>query len=163
MILYASALIIPDKKNINYEKKVVNTYITTIELIEQSNKLLNYYSNVDPSIGSICSFETNVSYNDNNNNNIVNINKIKKTKIYMTLLHKKNSNNEFGELDLESSLGHIFYVKNLLQSKLFKEINNYNLIKIKEGKYIIFNLAKYIPKLFESKFKQTQKINFYSE
>ena len=81
----------------------------------------------------------------------------------MTLLHKKNSNNEFGDLDLESSLGNIFYVKNLLQSKLFKEINNYNLIKIKEGKYIIFNLAKYIPKLFESKFKQTQKINFFSE
>ena len=149
LILYASALIIPDKKNINYEKKVVNTYITTIELIEQSNKLLNYYSNVDASIGSICSFETNVSYNDNNNSNILNINKIKKTKIYMTLLHKKNSNNEFGELDLESSLGHIFYVKNLLESKLFKEINNYNLIKIKEGKYIIFNLAKYIPKLFK--------------
>ena len=92
MILYASALIIPDKKNISYENKIVTTYITTIELIEQSNKLLNYYSNVDASIGSICSFETNVSYNDNNNNNILNINKIKKTKIYMTLLHKKNSN-----------------------------------------------------------------------
>ena len=37
------------------------------------------------------------------------------------------------------------------------------MIIIKEGKYIIFNLAKYIPKLFESKFKQTQKINFFSE
>ena len=31
----------------------------------------------------------------------------------MTLLHKKNRNNEFGDLDLESSLGNIFYVKNL--------------------------------------------------
>ena len=119
MILYASALIIPDKKNISYENKIVTTYITTIELIEQSNKLLNYYSNVDTSIGSMCSFETSISYNNNNNNNnILNLNKIKKTKIYMTLLNKKN-NNEFGDLDLESSLGIIFCVKNLLQSKLY--------------------------------------------
>ena len=66
LILYASALIIPDKKNISYEKKVVTTYITTIELIEQSNKLLNYYSNIDASIGPICSFGTSISYNNNN-------------------------------------------------------------------------------------------------
>ena len=162
LVLYVSALIIPEKINITFDKNILSSYVTTGELIEQSNKLLNYYSNVsDFTISSICSYETNVTYNENNNN-ILNINKNKKPKIYMTLLQNKKYKN-FSYLDLESSFDNIFYIKDLLQSKLFKEINKYNLIKIKGGKYIIFNLAKFIPKLFEIKFKQTQKLNFYSE
>ena len=54
-------------------------------------------------------------------------------------------------------------MKDLMQSKLFRQINNYNLIKIKDGKYLTFNLARFIPNLFDIKFKYTQKLNFYSE
>ena len=54
-------------------------------------------------------------------------------------------------------------MKDLIESKLFKQINNYNLIKIKDGKYILFNLSRFIPNLFDIKFKYTQKLNFYSE
>lgn len=159
-ILYVSALITPDKSN--NDKSTGSTYITTNELIEQNNKILNYYSNINENpISSTCSFETNVSFSEISNNMM--INKIKKTKIYMSLSQNKNILNEFIDLDFESSLGNNFYINDLLQSKLFKEINNYNLIKIKGGKFIIFNLAKFIPKLFHIKFKYSQKLNFYSE
>ena len=162
LIIYVSALITPEKSNKNNNKEKPSTYMTIGELIEQSNKLLNYYSNIsDYSVSSINSFETNVSYSEITNN-ILNINKNRKLKIGL-LQNYKNIFNELEDLDLESSLGNIFYINDLLQSKFFKEINNYNLIKIKYGKYIIFNLSKYIPKLFETKFKYSQKYNFYSE
>ena len=165
LVLYASALILPNKpnKNNNNEKNIASTHMKIGELIEQSNKLLNYYSNVsDYSTSSINSFETNVSYSEVANNMLLNC-KNKKPKVYMTLLLNKNYSNEFSNLDLENSLGNNFDINDLLQSKLFKEINNYNLIKIQGGKYIIFNLAKFIPKLFEIKFKNAQKYNFFSE
>ena len=158
-------MILPNKtnKNNNNEKNIASTHMKIGELIEQSNKLLNYYSNVsDYSTSSINSFETNVSYSEVANNMLLNC-KNKKPKVYMTLLLNKNYSNEFSNLDLENSLGNNFDINDLLQSKLFKEINNYNLIKIQGGKYIIFNLAKFIPKLFEIKFKNAQKYNFFSE
>ena len=162
LILYVSALIIPKKTNKNKNSQKVSTYMAINELIEQSNKILNYYSSVsDYSSSSINSFETNVSYSEITNN-ILNINKNKKLKISL-LQNSKNIFNELNDLDLESSLGNNFYITDLLQSQLFKQINNYNLIKINHGKYIIFNLSRYIPKLFEIKFKHSQKYNFYSE
>ena len=162
LVLYASALISSDKNNNSNDKNIGSTYMTIGELIEQNNKILNYYSNTaDNIISSTCSFETNVSFSEINNN--IMINKIKKSKIYMSLSQNKNILNEFIDLDFESSLGNNFYISDLLQSKFFKEINNYNLIKIKGGKYIIFNVAKFIPKLFPIKFKNSQKYNFYSE
>ena len=165
LILYASALIIPEKtsKNLNTEKNVPNTHMKIGELIEQSNKILNYYSSVsDYYINSINSFETNVS-NTEIKSNLLMINKNKKPKICLIPNNKNNNSNDFSNLDLRSSLGNIFYINDLLQSKLFKEINNYNLIRIKDGKYILFNISKYIPNLFDIKFKETKKYNFYSE
>ena len=158
-ILFASALIKPDNKN-NFGNCSSDFNINTEEIIEQSNKLINYYTSLsDNSINASTSYKTNVTITDNNNpinNNSIMNNKRNKMMLQINI----NKNND---LDLESSLGEIFYVKDLIESKLFKKINNYNLIKIKDGKYILFNLSRFIPNLFDTKFKYTQKLNFYSE
>ena len=55
-----------------------------------------------------------------------------------------------------------YYINDLLKSKLFSKINKNNLIKIKNGKYILINIAEYIPNLFENKFKNDiKKLNFF--
>ena len=55
-----------------------------------------------------------------------------------------------------------YYIEDLLMSKLFSSINKNNLIKIKNGKYILLNVAKFVPNLFENKFKNSiKKINFF--
>ena len=161
-ILFVSVLIKPDNKN--YKKNFgncssdMNTNID--EIIEQSNKIINYYTSIcDNSSNISTSYKTNVSTTGNNNQ--INNNSLfnnKQNKIIQQMNINKNN-----DLNLENSLGEIFYVKDLMQSKLFRQINNYNLIKIKDGKYLIFNLARFIPNLFDIKFKYTQKLNFYSE
>ena len=162
LIVYISALIIPEKENEN-EKNASGIYMPMEELVQKSNKILNYYLNAsDPYISSIKSLETNINFAEANN--LLMINKNKKARPYMSLLqNSKIADNDYCILDLETFLGNYFYISDLLQSKLFKEITNYNLIKIRDGRYIIFNLAKYIPKLFQIKFQETKKYNFYSE
>ena len=157
LILFSSVLIKPENKN-NMEKRTSETYITIEEIIEQNNELINYFnSSNENSINTSTTYKTNVSSNESNNpvnNKSVNINK----KIMLQI-----NINKYNDLDLESSLGENFYVKDLIQSRLFREINNYNLIKINKGKYLLFNLARFIPKLFDIKFKNTHKFNFYSD
>ena len=160
LILYISALIIPSKtcKNQKTEANAIFENILYEELIEQSSKLLNYYSEV------LDDSERNANNNETTNNNVLMINPKKKPKKFISLLtYNKNNYDKINNKDLENSLGNNYYIEDLLQSQLFKEINNYNLIKLGDGKFIIFNLAKYIPKLFEIKFKKAKKFHFYSE
>ena len=76
-----------------------------------------------------------------------------------------NKNNCFKNdgINLINSMGNKFYVDDLLISNLFYNLNESNFIKIKNNKYIIFNLHKYIPNLFEIKFDFINKINFFSK
>ena len=137
LVLYVSALITLDSndeinKNINY-------YINIIDRINQSNNLINFYSNLKDTIdindsNSMCSKD---SFYTKEKNNMTNYN-------------------------LYSSLGNIFRLDDLLQSRLFSEINFFNLIKIKGGKYLLFNVWKLIPKLFEIKYNHILKFNFYA-
>ena len=69
-----------------------------------------------------------------------------------------NTNNK----NLINSFGKKLYIDDLLISKLFYNLNESNFIKIKNNKYIIFNLYKLIPNLFEIKFNFINKINFFS-
>ena len=55
-----------------------------------------------------------------------------------------------------------YYVDDLLISKLFYNLNENNFIRIKKDKYIIINLYKQIPNLFEINFDHIEKINFFS-
>ena len=55
-----------------------------------------------------------------------------------------------------------YYIDDLLRSKLFSSINQDSLIKIKHGKFILINVSKFVPNLFENQFKNDiNKINFY--
>ena len=55
-----------------------------------------------------------------------------------------------------------YYIKDLLCSKLFRELNLYHFIRIYKNKFLIFNLYEFIPKLFETKFSNELKINYLS-
>ena len=73
---------------------------------------------------------------------------------------EKNNNNQT-QNDILSFKDN-YYINDLLKSKLFSKINKNNLIKIKNGKYILINVAEYIPNLFENKFKNDiKKFNFF--
>ena len=158
-ILYVSVIIKLENKIYNNAEKIFHaSHLTTEELIEQSNKLLIYYSFSFDNSTTSTSNETNVSINENNHTNNNNFDYFNQNKFLY-----RNNLSKFNKLDLENSLSDEFYIKDLAQSKLFKEINNHNLIKIKEGKYILFNLSRYIPNLFEIKYEYSQKINFFSE
>ena len=66
-------------------------------------------------------------------------------------------NNENNVYDLEDK----YYIKDLLNSKLFSELNLFHFIKMND-KYLIFNLTEFIPKLFEIKLNNDLKINYLS-
>ena len=68
-----------------------------------------------------------------------------------------NRNNDYSIYDLENK----YYIKDLLSSKLFSELNLYHFIRIK-NKFLIFNLSEFIPKLFEIKLNSDLKINYLS-
>ena len=80
-------------------------------------------------------------------------------------MNDQNNNNTFSneQNNLINTMGKKFYVNDLLISKLFCNLNESNFLKIKNNKYIIFNLHKHIPNLFEIKFDFINKINFFSK
>ena len=55
-----------------------------------------------------------------------------------------------------------YFVKDLLKSKLFSEVNLYHFIRIFKNKFLMFNLYEFIPKLFEMKLGHNLKINYIS-
>ena len=55
-----------------------------------------------------------------------------------------------------------YYIKDLLNSKLFSALNLYHFIRIFKNKFLIFNLFEFIPKLFENKINNDIKINYLS-
>ena len=65
-------------------------------------------------------------------------------------------------LNLINTMGKKFYIDDLLISKLFYNLNEAHLIKIKHDKFIIFNVYKFIPDLFNIDYDTYQKINFFS-
>ena len=92
--------------------------------------------------------------NNNINNNSININNI-----------DNNINNDLNieNKNLINTMGKKYYVDDLLISKLFFNLNDSNFIKIRNNKFIIFNLYNLIPNLFGIKFDVVKKINFYSK
>ena len=67
----------------------------------------------------------------------------------------KNSNIEILEKN--------YYIKDLLTSRLFSELNIFHFIRISHNKYLLFNLSEFIPSLFESNSSNKNiQINFLS-
>ena len=75
------------------------------------------------------------------------------------ILKKQNLNDKNYTInDLEKK----YYIKDLLKSKLFSELNLFHFIRIIKNKFLIFNLFEFIPKLFENKLNNVIKINYLS-
>ena len=102
-------------------------------IIRNNNGIINLYSNIN-----------NSNINNNINNNIYNDN---------------DNNND----NLINTMGRDFYINDLLISKLFYNLNDSHFLKIKNDKYLIFNLYKLIPDLFGINFDFVQKLNFFSK
>ena len=114
---------------------LINSDENNYKIIRKYNGILKFFFN-----------ENNININKNINNNKID-----------------NNNLENEEKNLINTMEKNFYIDDLLISKLFFNLDDNNFIKIKNNKYIIFNLYKKLPNLFSIKFDFIKKINFFSK
>ena len=133
-ILYASSLISLEN-NLEHEQSL---FVCLDEIIKENKGYLRLYSNLN-NISYYISVNTNKNFNQNK---IINKNNVPKL---LTNLMDKHYN-----------------VKDLLCSVLFSNLNIYHFLTFQQEKYLIFNLAEFIPKLFETKINSLIKINLFS-
>ena len=112
---------------------------------------INEFCEEKNNLSSISEF---ISLNDiiKYNNGYINIDFDRiNVKINKDLNNKKNS-----IFDIENK----YYIKDLLNSKLFSELSLYHFIRIYREQFLLFNLVEFIPKLFEIKLDNEYKINY---
>ena len=74
----------------------------------------------------------------------------------------KKENKDIKDTNIET-LQKKYYIKDLLSSRLFRELDIFHFIRISKNKFIIFNLNSFIPNLFENpKANKNFDINFLS-
>ena len=79
---------------------------------------------------------------------------------YSGILKRENKNIKNESIEI---LEKKYYIKDLLTSRLFSELNIFHFIRINKDKFIIFNLSEFIPNLFEiNKSDKILEINFLS-
>ena len=191
-ILIVSSIIKPESNNIKINNLIEESQgkielLSKINKVEYFNilgnktKYLNRYQN-----------KYNNSISNKNNNDFcyksININEFNKKKLLLNKLnhsidyntnYKRNestNNNKITEIksisvkDINKKINsnaieyfkNDYYINDLSKSRLFLVLNKDNLIKIENGKFILINLAEYLPNLFENEFKNDiKKINFY--
>ena len=132
-ILYAS-LLIDLENNIEHEQSI---FANLDEIIKENKGYVGLYSNLN-NISYYISVNTNKIYNQNN---IINNNNPPKLFI--------------------NSLETFYDINDLLCSKLFTNLNIFHFLKFQQEKFLIFNLAEFIPKLFETKINSVIKLNFF--
>ena len=190
-ILIVSSIIRPESHNINIED-LIRQSNGRIELYSKINYIENNLSenknkNISKAKNNCSNFKDNKKQNinvfgsENININEYNtkkflINKLNHSIDYNMDIRNESSNKKGVELkhikenkvNNKSEQNNIiflkdnFYINDLLRSKLFSSINKNNLIKIKNGKFILIDIAKYLPNLFENKFKNNiNKYNFF--
>ena len=132
-ILYAS-LLIDLENNIEHEQSI---FANLDEIIKENKGYVRLYSNLN-NISYYISVNTNKIYNQNN---IINNNNPPKLFI--------------------NSMETFYDINDLLCSKLFTNLNIFHFLKFQQEKFLIFNLAEFIPKLFETKINSVIKLNFF--
>ena len=131
-ILYSSCLI-DFGRNIENEQSL-SIYLD--ELIKENNGYLRFYSNIN-------NLSYYISINKNKNYNKIKSSTNTSSKLFLNLM-KKN-----------------YDIKDLSFSKLFSNLNIFHFIKFQKEKFLIFNVAEFIPKLFEMKINSNIGINFF--
>ena len=131
----------------------LNNYNDIENGIMKENKGKDNYNSITPLI-------TMDNIIENNNNFINYFSTIAGSINYNGIIKKDNKNNiEYTNLQV---LQQNYYIKDLLTSRLFSELNIYHLIRLKENKFLIFNLSEFIPKLFEINSDKNIEMNFLS-
>ena len=123
---------------INLENNIEQEYslISCLdEIIKENKGFLRLYSNIN-NLSCYISVNKNKNYNINNNRN--------SSKLFLNLMDQ------------------YYDVNDLFSSKLFSSLNMYHFLKLQKGKFFIFNLAEFLPKLFETKINSMIKINYFS-
>ena len=134
MVIYVSVLINPDK-SFNNNPNFVNKFIE--EIIHHNNGYVDFYLN-------------NNSKNTNSNTNFSKIEENEHS-------HKKENMYELlGQLEKK------LYIDDLLKSRLFLNLCEFHFIPLYGDKFLFINLYNLIPNLFEIKFSDYKKINFFS-
>ena len=143
-ILYASNIIdIGDIKNDN------NLFNEICNKIKLSNGTIELSSNLKNNLNNIIK--------NSLNKDIINENIDIKIK---TLNIKSETTNDTSNI---SGFFDKFNIEDFNNSRLFNDIQEYNLIKVKTGKYMLLNIGELIPKLFETNFENNiYKVNFYA-
>ena len=132
-ILYASSLI-DLENNIDHEQPIL---VSLDEIIKENKGYLRLFSNLK-NLSYYISVNTNKNYNKNNI-----INKKNHPELFINLMEK------------------YYDVNDLSCSKLFSNLNVFHFLKFQQEKYLVFNLAEFIPKLFETKINSIIKLNFF--
>ena len=128
-----------NNNDFNYNSININEFSKKKLLLNKLNHSIDYNTN----------YKRNESINDND--------KITEIKSKTEKESDKNVNSNVIEYFINE-----YYINDLLKSKLFSELNKNNLVKVAKGKFILINIAEYLPNLFEIKFKNDiKKMNFY--
>jgi len=182
--LYIKIIDVDRSKTIIHEIKALNffffDYLQIIDKYQfkKNNQLSNLlifplisYSFVNEKI-LICSALINTDNNIiNQNKEIINKNRgiiklfsdLKNNNINNNIYKEENNININNDKNLINTMGKQYYVNDLIISKLFYNLNDMHFLKIKNDKYIILNLYKLIPDLFQINFDFIKKYNFYSK
>ena len=139
MVLYGSVLINPDK-SFNNNPNFVNKFID--EIIRHNSGYVNTFLNY------------------NNFNNISNINSNNANS--MKVEEDEHGHKVDSMYELLGQLEKKYYLDDLFNSKLFSNLCEFHLVPICGGKFVFINLFNLIPNLFEIKFTNYKKMNFFS-
>lgn len=139
MVLYASVLINPDK-SFNNNSNFVDKFID--EIIHHNSGYVNY-----------------LNYNNfNNSSKIINSSNANPMKAEEDE-HKHKSDSMY---ELLGQIEKKYYLDDLFNSKLFSNLCEFHLVPIHGDKFIFINVFNLIPNLFEIKFANYKRINFFS-
>jgi len=121
--------------------------------------------NIDGVSGNFNNFNSivntiNLSDIIKNNNGIISFYDDSNDKIYSFNSYNKKDNS-LCECCLEV-LENKYYIKDLMCSKLFSQLNIFHFLRINKNKFLVFNLSEFVPKLFEVKYNNEIKINYLS-
>ena len=118
---------------------------------------------ISDNINNFNSIVNTISLSDiiKNNNGVISLYSDCNDKIYSfnSFIKKDNNSCEYCLEALENK----YYIKDLICSKLFSQLNIFHFIRINKNKFLVFNLSEFVPKLFEVKNNNDDlKINYLS-
>ena len=149
------------ENNIWGNKIKTNKYPGKYHYKDNIKKINNNFYNININDFNKNKYMTNkinssIDFNNNKNKNSNNT-----TKNESNIKNNNNINNNINDITYFKDS---FFINDLLKSKLFTGMSKNNLIKVKGGKFVLVDVSKLVPKLFENNFcNDIKKVNFFGE